>query len=989
MKKTIIFIILILSAFSCFAAEEGLVAHWRFDKEGDIEDLSGNGYTAAVSGGRVVTDSGKKVLECDGAQSIQIASAKDLCVRKKFAIELSVKFPEATEGMNLISKENEFLLRTDWNQEGGKISFFVFGNGGWEPRVSAFNPQANTWYHMIIMWDGTQSYLWVNGEVFTTARSGAVKPTDDPLVICSRSNFGGPFAGCVEYVKVYKRMLTAGEIVRKQYGIDEKTGGGTENTVFDFSKGLQGWVGREGAELKAESSKLKVNTKQEQSFIINKDLNANIDRRDYLAVRMAVDKGSRGDIIFATTKGASRVSFQTYADNKMHAYVFEPWAWNGWGGNLIALGIGPSEVGGTAAQIEYVKVMESPDADPEIQITGLFIESVLPRAEKTETLIVRVKNAGGPVSGLQAVLKTPEGVTVKGSAVAQIPALKYLEEKEISWQVESLRPVSGDFVVEVTGKGVSASKAQKISFLPNPKLPKASYVPEPKPVKPGKYQLWTHYCPLWKHGTHMGWKLIEPWPERKPVIGYYNEGTPEVADWHIKYWLEHGISAVIYCWYRTTINGPVQQQLGHAIHDGLLKARYLNMIKFSIMWENGCGAGAGSSKDVMDNLMPFWIDNYFSNPSYLRVDNKPILYIWVPQNVTRDAGGSPNVRTLLNDMREACKARGLNGLYIVGCVSGKDAAELKKMADEGWDASSSYGSSWWYPKEIKKSGDFICAPYEGFVDQQEEILKFKNEVNAQPDITSIMMGWDSRPWKETPFFWCENTAEKFRDLCVRAKKITDSKTTSGPEKNTMIFCCWNEFGEGHYIEPTRGYGFSYLDVIRDVFTEAPKEHMDISPEDVGLGPYDSWYQDAKKLAPITSISEDTEWSGARMGVWTGMMGLKDVEVKDGILTAMTSSTDPAFSSPALKIRANRYTRVVMDMRVSKGSSMQLFFMTSGATNYTEPASSVAQTKADGEFHEYSFNVGRNENWGGCLTGMRFDSSSAEGALLEIRSIRLE
>jgi len=120
-----------------------------------------------------------------------------------------------------------------------------------------------------------------------------------------------------------------------------------------------------------------------------------------------------------------------------------------------------------------------------------------------------------------------------------------------------------------------------------------------------------------------------------------------------------------------------------------------------------------------------------------------------------------------------------------------------------------------------------------------------------------------------------------------------------------------------------------------------------------------------------------------------MMGLKDVEVKDGILTAMTSSTDPAFSSPALKIRANRYTRVVMDMRVSKGSSMQLFFMTSGATNYTEPASSVAQTKADGEFHEYSFNVGRNENWGGCLTGMRFDPSSAEGALLEIRSIRLE
>ncbi len=97
-----------------------------------------------------------------------------------------------------------------------------------------------------------------------------------------------------------------------------------------------------------------------------------------------------------------------------------------------------------------------------------------------------------------------------------------------------------------------------------------------------------------------------------------------------------------------------------------------------------------------------------------------------------------------------------------------------------------------------------------------------------------MMGWDSRPWKETPFFWSDNTPEKFRELCRRAKAVMDSSPGSGPEKNTAIFCCWNEFGEGHYIEPTRGYGFSYLDVIRDVFCEGPQEHVDIAPEDVGL-----------------------------------------------------------------------------------------------------------------------------------------------------------
>lgn len=57
------------------------------------------------------------------------------------------------------------------------------------------------------------------------------------------------------------------------------------------------------------------------------------------------------------------------------------------------------------------------------------------------------------------------------------------------------------------------------------------------------------------------------------------------------------------------------------------------------------------------------------------------------------------------------------------------------------------------------------------------------------------------------------------------------------------FRCWNEFGEGHYIEPTRGYGYAYLEVIREVFGRHPERqaHVDLSPEAVGRGPYDSWY----------------------------------------------------------------------------------------------------------------------------------------------------
>jgi hypothetical protein len=530
-------------------------------------------------------------------------------------------------------------------------------------------------------------------------------------------------------------------------------------------------------------------------------------------------------------------------------------------------------------------------------------------------------------------------------------------------------------------------------FSANPRLPKAAYVPEPVPAQTGKYTIWTHYCPLWKTGTHYGWQRIEPWPERKPVLGWYNEGTPEVADWHIKYWLEHGISAVVYCWYRTSVNAPVTVQnihIGHAIHDGLLKAKYLPRIKFAIMWENGCGKGCGSAKDLMENVLPFWIENYFSNPSYLRVDGKPLLYVWVPNNVTRHLGGSDTVRKTFDDMRLECAKLGLGGLYIVGCVGRQDKELLAQMAKEGWDASSAYGNNWKQPTEIiRRVGDNVCAPYEGFVEQQEALWKFKRDLHLLPDITAAMMGWDSRPWKETAYFWSDNTPETFRDLCLRAKAIMDAKTTSAPEKNTIVFCCWNEFGEGHYIEPTRGYGFSYVDVIRDVFSDGPKEHLDIAPEDVGLGPCDSWYQEVRRATPESGPSLDTAWSGEKLAAWQGMMGLDKIEVKDGILRAVSVTNDPAFASPALKIRANRFSKVIVDMKVSAPGGAQLFWSTSAIPRTSEGASVKAPTVGDGQFHAYTFEVGKNDYWGGCLTHLRLDPAVAEGVTVEIRSIRLE
>ena len=119
-----------------------------------------------------------------------------------------------------------------------------------------------------------------------------------------------------------------------------------------------------------------------------------------------------------------------------------------------------------------------------------------------------------------------------------------------------------------------------------------NYVPEPIPATP-KCIVAAHYYPAWKKGTaglHHGFDDLHNYPERTPLMGYYDGDSPELCDWEIKWALEHGINCFIYCWYRnkSNVGKPVtvsDLRLGETLHEGFFKARYCDRMKFAIMFE--------------------------------------------------------------------------------------------------------------------------------------------------------------------------------------------------------------------------------------------------------------------------------------------------------------------------------------------------------------------------------------------------------------------
>ena len=469
----------------------------------------------------------------------------------------------------------------------------------------------------------------------------------------------------------------------------------------------------------------------------------------------------------------------------------------------------------------------------EARVEVFEVANAYPRAGRPETVSLRLR-ADQSQPAAQVVLKAGQGLAISGRATRAVPALEPNESAELTWQVQT--KMTGSYALALTdGSGVT--RQRQVQFHPSIPQRKLAYVPPPKPVKT-EVLVGAQMCPLWKEGARRAvWEPIVPWEKRKPVLGWYDEGDPAVMDWEIKWCLDHGISFFIYCWYRANQGGPVEHNLGHGIHEGLFRSRYGDKFKFAIMWENqGKGtSGVSSEEDLLQNLLPFWIKTYFQRGNYLVLDGKPLLYIYRPEFLVNDLGSIAKVRQALDKARAACRDAGFEGLTLLGEYRGSNPKHLQRLVDLGIDCSFAY--CWPLPGSPSS---------EKAVGMQEEILKERRKTSILPEMINVSMGWDSRPWHPSASIW-RHTPADFAEACKRALAATKAYPEGSLSRRVVILDNWNEYGEGHYLAPHREYGFGYLDAVREAFApNAPRKHTDLTPADVGLGPYDSLYQTARR-----------------------------------------------------------------------------------------------------------------------------------------------
>lgn len=501
-------------------------------------------------------------------------------------------------------------------------------------------------------------------------------------------------------------------------------------------------------------------------------------------------------------------------------------------------------------------------------------------------------------------------------------------------------------------------------------------VPAPDVVK-DKYTIGINVCSLWANGSHWGWATITPHDDLKPVLGYYDENLTETADWEIKYMTEHGIDFQAFCWYASSGNGALAPNAKH-LNRAFVNAKYSDKMKFCLLWEAANGAFPTTVDAFKNYYVPYIIENYFTNPSYMTIDNKPVIAIFGASKIREHFNNAETVKGMFDYLREEAKKVGFKGVIVLDCNSGE--TKLKDYGFDGW-----YAYNWGkdYTLELDKANN----------------LNKQNSLDAYA-VPTISVGFNHVGWAQERFPMMSVSDFKAANEWVRDTYLPTYANKNKPgvdgdghwQENFAMISTWNEYGEGTYIMPSDGlHGFEYLDALREVYSGGGT-HTDVKPtaEQKALITH-NYPQDIRLLR---RNGEDTGLQAQSVKTYTTNfynvnMAYNMTELGNGSFKSTTDGPYFILNDGDFKGKdASELLRVrVKASGIPEGQIMQLYYETD--TNARTEANSIKlKSTTDGE-QEFVFALCSRPTWIGKMKSLMLKPVDKNDVTFTIESVTLE
>lgn len=148
-------------------------------------------------------------------------------------------------------------------------------------------------------------------------------------------------------------------------------------------------------------------------------------------------------------------------------------------------------------------------------------------------------------------------------------------------------------------------------------------------------------------------------PPQLPALGEYDDTDPDVIKQHLKWSRYANINLWVASWW-----GPGYME-DNTLKTVIMPHEDLPGTKVALFYETNARVKLGIERNVSDIFyqdMAYIANTYFDNPNYYRIDNRPVLFVYL----TRDLDSEGTLDEVTSQMRQATFDNGGHNLYIVG-----------------------------------------------------------------------------------------------------------------------------------------------------------------------------------------------------------------------------------------------------------------------------------------------------------------------------------
>jgi hypothetical protein len=319
---------------------------------------------------------------------------------------------------------------------------------------------------------------------------------------------------------------------------------------------------------------------------------------------------------------------------------------------------------------------------------------------------------------------------------------------------------------------------------------------------------------------------------RIPLWGYEMDNDPEVMEKKIEAATCNGINIFIFDWY--WYDG--KPLLEESINEGFLKAKNVSKMKFYLMWANHDVMGYQWNHNLYKPDTILWqgeidwnnfrllvdrvIKQYFVQPGYFRIDNKPVFSLWSLSELVRSFSGLEGTKKALDYFRNEVEKAGFPGLHIQlsGYNHGREGQPsiLEESLTEGRSVNELVSQL-----GINSITTYNWGGGTDYLNLGERSVLWREKwdsIRSVPYFPNVTVGYDDSPRfpeREKGIVHINNSPESFAAYLQKAREYSGSH----PEQHRLITInAWNEWTEGSYLEPDMKWGYGYLESVSKVMS---------------------------------------------------------------------------------------------------------------------------------------------------------------------------